>query len=177
MNSFFKKNFNSFDNDHEPIALVGVKSIDVAIHKLVRMLIIFVSFTSKLPGILFLIPAIVNAHFPQSLSILPNPYLSRLFSFYFLVVALFIFLCIGLYFVSEQPQQREWLCRYLDAPEIIYPLSFDEEKERDIAEKGFTFKYLGNERDHIMRVICVPIAFVCLSTSVWQSIATCIFGL
>ena len=167
----------SSHDSHESIALVGVKSIDVAIHHLVRMLIIFVSFTSKLPGILFLIPAIVNAHFPDTLSILYSSYLSRLFSFYLLAVALFIILCLGLYFVSEDPTARERLCRYLDAPEIIYLPNFDEEKERDIAEKGFTFKYLGDERDHTMRVILVPVALVSLSTTVSRSIATCIFGM
>jgi hypothetical protein len=164
-------------NNHESIALMGVEFIDVAIHHLVRVLIIFVSFTSKWPGILFLLPAIANAHFPQKVSIFYSSHLLWLFSLYLLAVALLIVLCFGLYFVSKDPAARERLCRYLDAPEIIYPPNFDEEKERDIAEKGFTFRYLGDEKDHTMRVILVPVALVCLSTAVSGSIATCIFGM
>ena len=156
---------------------MGIKSIDVAIHNLVRGLIIFVSTISKFPGILFLVPAIVNAHSPTPQWVLYNYYLSQVFCFYLVAVTLFIFLCLTLYLVSENPAAREWLCRYLDAPDVIYPADFDEEKERDIAEKGFTFRYLGNERDHTVRVIMVPIAMICLSTTVCKSIAACVFGM
>lgn len=172
MNS--RRNLSFLGNSHKSITLVGVKPIDVAIHGLVRGLITFVSFTSKLPGILFLVPAIINAHFPLSLS---NHYLERLFSYYLLSVALFIVLCLTLYFVSEDPAARERLCRYLDAPDIIYPADFDEKKERDIAEKGFTFRYLGNERNHTARVIVVPIAIVYLSTTLSKAVSACVFGM
>ena len=168
------KNSSPVSNNYNSIALSGVKPIDIAIHGLVRMLIIFVSFTSKLPGILFLVPAIINAHFPLPLF---NRYLERLFSYYLLSVALFIILCITLYFVSENPAARERLCRYLDAPDIVYPADFDEEKERSIAERGFTYKYLGDERDHTARVISVPIAIVCLSTTLSKAISACVFGM
>ena len=90
----------SSHDSHDSIALVGVKSTDVAIHHLVRVLIIFVSFTSKFPGIFFLLPAIVDPYFPDTLSILYSYYLSRLFSFYLLAVPLLI-----------NPLPRSLLCK------------------------------------------------------------------
>lgn len=92
---------------------------------------------------------------------------SYLFSFYLLAIGLLLFLVLYLFFiVSEDVTKRERLCRYLDAPEIVYPANFDEDKIRDLVEKGFTFKHLGGERDWNVRVILVPIAVVLLSPTI-----------
>ena len=166
----FEKNSNLFDNGHKSIALFEVKPIDVAIHNLMRMLVVFVAFTSKLPGILFLVPAIINFQFPQiyrsfeiqltlySLNLLSSYF--RLLSLYFLAVVLFLCLSVYLYFVSENAAPREQLCRYLDAPQVIYPADCDEDKIRNLVEKGFIFKHLGSERDWNVRIISVSIAIL-----------------
>ena len=69
---------------------------------------------------------------------------------------------------------RILLCvsRFLDSPEVVYPDYFDESKGRDLAERGFVFKYLGNSRDHAVRVVVVPITALALSGLAVKSLFT-----
>ena len=85
------------------------------------------------------------------------PFLDKLLAVYFMVVALFIFSCLKLYSVSDNPIRREKGCRYMDLPEVEYPKDFNEEKGRQLPEQRFTYKYLADSSHRTMRVILVPV--------------------
>ena len=161
------------------IDITGVRLLDLMVHKLARACIMLVSYISKFPGFLLVVPAIVFSHKPELTAIPVPATLSLLLALYFYIISFYAFCCIGLYYISDlsgNPLLRERVCRYLDAPEVNYPDDFVEEKGRELAETGFTFKYLGDPRDHIVRVIVVPVTLVALSSTATRTLFWILFG-
>ena len=164
---------------HQGITITGVRLLDLMIHKLARTCVMFVSYISKFPGFLFVVPAIVYSHKPELSAIILPTWMYLLLALYFYTISFYAFCCLGLYYISDlsdNPLLRERVCRYLDAPEVIYPDDFDEEEDRELAEAGFTFKYLGDPRDHTVRVIVVPITLIALSSTATRALFWLVFG-
>ena len=164
---------------HQGITITGVRLLDLMMHKLARTCTMLVSYISKFPGVLLVVPAIVLSHKPELSAIILPTWIHLLLTLYFYIISLYTFCCLGLYYISDSsgnPLLRERVCRYLDAPEVIYPDDFDEEEGRELAETGFTFKYLGNPRDHTVRVIVVPITLVALSSTATRALFWLVFG-
>lgn len=153
------------------LSLTTIAILDKAIHGSVRASVKMVSFMSKPPGLFLLLPAVVLQHGKFAF----GKWGLLLVALYWLMVTFYAFVALTLYFVNENPNLRRKVCRYLDAPEVLYPDDFDEEKGRDVAEKGFTFKQLASVTEHGWRVIMVPIILMCVSFPVHQWVAELLF--
>ena len=124
-------------NPRQGIDITGVRLLDLMVHKLARASVMLVSYISKFPGFLLVLPAIVLSHKPELTAITLPATISILLGLYFYLISFYVFCCLGLYYISDlsgNPLLRERICRYLDAPEVIY----HEEKGRELAETGFT---------------------------------------
>ena len=124
-------------NNQKPrqgIDITGVRLLDLMVHKLARASVMLVSYISKFPGFLLVIPAIVFTHKPE-LTAIPLPItVSVLLALYLYMIFIYVLCCLCFVGVYYNPLLRERICRYLDAPEVIY----HEEKGRQLAETGFT---------------------------------------
>ena len=153
------------------LSVTLITSLDKAIHGFVRTSIRLVAFLSRPPGVFLLLPAVVLQHGTFGL----RKWGLLFVGLYWLMISFYVFVALILYLVSENPSLRRKVCRYLDAPEVIYPNDFDEEKGRDVAEKGFTFKQLASVTEHGWRVIMVPIIIMCISFPAHQWAAELLF--
>ncbi len=153
------------------LAVTSITALDKAIHGFVRASIKMVALLSTPPGVFLLFPAVVLQHGTFILGVWGLFFAG----FYWLMISYYAFVGLTLYLISEDPNLRRKVCRYLDAPEVLYPDDFDEEKGRDVAEKGFTFKQLASVTEHGWRVIMVPIVLMCISFPVHQWVAELLF--
>ena len=150
---------NKIYDKHGTLSLTTITTLDKAIHGFVRASIRMVALMSRPPGVFLLFPAVLLQHG----KFIFGKWGLLLLTLYWFMVTFYVFAALTLYFVSENPNLRRKVCRYLDAPEVLYPDDFDEEKGRDVAEKGFTFKQLASVTEHGWRVIMVPIVLMCIS--------------
>ena len=166
--------------DCTKIEITNIRSIDICLHKLTRAAVMLVSLLSSMPGALLLVPASLMGYVPEFMNVTVPlsyyPLVAKLVSVYLLVVIVFIVSCLTLYLVNEDTIRRERFCRYIDLPEVEYPEDFDEEKERLLAEQGFTYKYLANPSHHTMRVILVPVIALSLSGTTVRALCGLFFG-
>ena len=154
------------------ISITGIPSLDKLIHSFVRSSIRLAAFLSKPPGVFLLFPSILLQHVPK-LEVFQHAdkWAHVCMALYWAIIAYYIFVSFTLYLISERPALRRKVCRYLDAPEVVYPDDFDEEKGREVGRKGFTFKQLSSVTSHKWRLLMVPIVFLCLTSPVQQWIA------
>jgi hypothetical protein len=155
---------NKISEKNTILSVTSITTLDKAIHGFVRASIKMLAFMSRPPGVFLLFPAVVLQHG----TFVFGKWGLFFVGLYWVMISYYVFVALTLYFVSENPTLRRKVCRYLDAPEVLYPDDFDEAKGRDVAEKGFTFKQLSSVTEHGWRVIMVPIVLVCISFPVHQ---------